>query len=157
MFTIYVPLISDEEAMPKRLVDVSPQGHERVAVIDDDPGVLFVVKTFLERLGYQTTHFQSAKAFLDALDVRHQAFDVVVTDLSMPEMSGIQLVRHLAEHHPTLPVILTSGFDEPLQSISGTPCSVQAVLRKPYGAVDVGRAIRRVVTSASRMPTSQER
>jgi len=138
-------------ALMKRLVDVSPQGHERVAVIDDDPGVLFVVKTFLEPLGYQTTHFQSAKAFLDALDVRHQVFDVVVTDLSMPEMSGLQLARHLMEHHPKLPLVLTSGFDQPLQSLQVPAHSIQAVLRKPYGAIDIGRAIRRVVTPASRV------
>jgi len=144
-FEVYIPLISDEEVKAKRLPEVSPEGHERVAVIDDDPGVLFVVKTFLERLGYQAAHFRSARDFLDALETRGQEFDVVVTDLAMADMSGIQLARYLTEHRPDLRVVLTSGFDEPLEAAQVPASPAHAILRKPYGAVDIGRVIRRVV------------
>jgi PAS domain S-box-containing protein len=141
---VFIPLISRDEAMTRRLVDVMPEGHEAIAIIDDDPGVLFVGRTFLERLGYKPTHYSSARAFLADIENRKDAFDVVVSDLTMPEMSGIQLARHLDLHHPNLPVILTSGFDDPLLTVASPPASIKAVLRKPYGAVDIGRVIQRV-------------
>ena len=142
---VYLPLISKEEAMTRREDDVAPDGNESVAVIDDDPGVLLVVTNFLERLGYSVAHYDSAKQFLADVTQSNHKFDAVVSDLTMPEMSGIQLARALGELAPELPVILTSGFDEPLQQIASTPPSIKVVLRKPYGAAELGRVIQRVM------------
>ena len=147
---VYLPLLSGQEAAMRRVDDVRPEGTEAIAVIDDDPGVLLVAKSFLDRLGYRTTHYSSARPFLQDLETRSQSFDVVVTDLSMPGFSGIALAQHLAQNHPSLPVILTSGFDEPLQTVGSAPPTVRAILRKPYGAVDIGRVIRRVLKQTAR-------
>ncbi|MGD9202646.1 MAG: response regulator [Chitinispirillia bacterium] len=149
VFNVFILLISASEATIHRLTDVSPEGNEVVAVIDDDPGVLFVAITFLERFGYETTHFSSAQAFLKNLTTNKRSFDVVVSDLTMPVMSGIQLAHRLYEYNPHLPVIITSGFDEPLHIVTSLPVSIKASLAKPYSAIDLGKTIRRVLSKKS--------
>jgi two-component system response regulator FixJ len=79
-----------------------------VALIDDDAAVLDAFRYYLARQAIRTSTFQAAKDFLEALD-RHEQFDCVVSDVRMPGMSGLDLMKHLNERRYAGPVILITG------------------------------------------------
>ena len=89
----------------------APRGRgEHVLCIDDDPAMVMMTETLLQRAGYHVTVFEHPLAALAAARANPCEFDVVVSDFNMPEMSGMELAQALALVAPRLPVVVTSGF-----------------------------------------------
>jgi len=80
----------------------------RVLVVDDDQGVRNVVKTVLERRGYDVTAAEDGRSAITA--VEDEKFDVVIVDIFMPGMDGLETIRMFNRHAPAVPVIAISGF-----------------------------------------------
>nr|WP_321984221.1 response regulator [uncultured Lichenicoccus sp.] len=126
-------------AMP--LADVQPS-DARLLVIDDDPDVREVTVETLRALGFDVVAAESAKL---GLDILHSGLelDLVVTDFSMPEMNGIEFIRHAHESHPHLPCLLVTGYAETsdfAEAISGGI----TILRKPYRMKELAATIERL-------------
>jgi two-component system, cell cycle sensor histidine kinase and response regulator CckA len=117
-----------------------------VLVVDDEPGVRRFATRALEREGYSVLQAGDGTEALELLSSRNGAIEVVVSDIVMPRMNGVELMQSLATSHPHLPVILMSGYATTALSELGiaAPCSV---LSKPFTAErlleEVQRCIRR--------------
>jgi CheY-like chemotaxis protein len=127
-----------------------PMGKESILFVDDEPELALLGKQALERFGY--TVFSTAKA-VEAFDVFRAApdkFDLVVTDQTMPEMTGMELAAELRQIRPNIPVILCTGFSELVTEQNMRAAGIQEVVMKPLIMHEAGRIIRRVLDREGR-------
>ena len=122
----------------------------RILIVDDNSMGLVARRTVLEELGHQVHTCSTAEDALEACG--KQRFDVVVTDYKMPNMDGVEFIRELRKHHPTVPVILISGFTDAL-GLNESSTGADAVIQK--SALEVGhliRAVNRLLKNPQRKP-----
>jgi PAS domain S-box-containing protein len=142
VFTVYLPVEDTEARETPVLPSPLSGGSERVLVVDDEPSVATLCGTILERLGYTARVVTDPLIALEIFRSGAGTFDIVVTDMSMPGRSGIQLAREIKAIRPELPVILTSGFSEELIADEPPTPFIDAMVRKPYTQADLAAAIR---------------
>jgi PAS domain S-box-containing protein len=131
-FVVYLPATESREVGPAPApVDVTTPGRgERVAYVDDDEVVLLMVERLLDRAGYAVTAYSSPQDLLDAVRRGTSCFDLLITDYSMPGMTGLDLAREVRALCPGLPVVVSSGFvSEELRAAADT-AGVRHVLHK---------------------------
>ncbi len=114
-----------------------PRPAGRVLVIEDDLAVADVAVGSLERLGYMTVAVDRAAKALELL-YRGERFDLIFSDIMMPEMSGMELAEEIARQHPGIPVLLTTGYNN-----MQTAGQHRDILIKPYSLDTLKRAITR--------------
>jgi signal transduction histidine kinase/ActR/RegA family two-component response regulator len=144
-FQIYLAQMdADVESEAKREEPVA-RGHERILVVDDEETVAQVVKESLENAGYQVTICTDSVEALELFRANPKQFDLVLSDLTMPRMTGLELVRKIAAIQPHLPIILTSGYGSDLTAEITSELSVRAYLMKPFAQNVLGQTIRQVL------------
>jgi len=112
-FHIYLPAIAEDISSEQIVAEEIPRGNgERILFVDDETTIAIILERILERLGYIVTIFTNSVEALEAYKNNPENFDLVITDMTMPEMSGIELTRKLLTLRPNLPVILCTGFSE---------------------------------------------
>jgi RNA polymerase sigma factor (sigma-70 family) len=122
-----------------------------VALIDDDAAVLDALSYYLARQAIRTSTFQAAKGFLEALD-GHEQFDCVVSDVRMPGMSGLDLMKHLNERGYAGPVILITGHGDVDMAVGAIKNGAFDFIEKPF---DEARLLASVRQAAERMRQSK--
>jgi DNA-binding NtrC family response regulator len=118
----------------------------RVLVVEDNVDVGAFSTQVLQDLGYETIWAKSAKEAMSLIE-DGQPFDVVFSDVVMPETNGIDLAKTLRERYPTLPIVLTSGYSDVLAEKGRHGFSL---LQKPYAAEELSRVLR-LACAGSRM------
>jgi PAS domain S-box-containing protein len=145
-FHIYLPAISApaaEDAAPSRDL---PRGRaERILFVDDEEIQVQLAQELLEDLGYAVTGVRSAVEALDLFRARPDAFDIVVTDTTMPGMTGDVLAAGLLRIQPRLPVLMCTGFSERVSDAQVRAIGVRELLMKPFSLEDLASAIRRAL------------
>jgi CheY-like chemotaxis protein len=121
-------------------------------VVDDEQGVRDFARIVLERLGYQVDLACDGVEALDKLEVDPEGFDVVLLDLSMPRMGGMETLHHIRGQFDDLPVVLSSGYNEDDSFDRGAGSSPTQFLKKPYRAEDLEDVIRMVGIKTATMP-----
>jgi CheY-like chemotaxis protein len=119
--------------------------HGRVLLIDDDRAVLSVCRELLELLGYEVLPVSDPQDALDRFSSEPLAFDAIVTDQTMPKMTGIELAEALVKLRPEIPIVLTTGFAEADVLDRGQDSPIAEVVSKPYTLEDLGAAIARAI------------
>jgi len=145
-FEIYLPLI--EQTIPENPVDKNeplPTGNERILLVDDEIAIAGLERQVLERLGYQVTSFVSSIEAWAAFEESPHAFDLVISDMSMPHMTGEQLAGKISEIRPDLPIIICTGFSERLDLATAQAHGIKHLLMKPASMSDLAVAVRRVL------------
>ncbi|MBX3744543.1 MAG: response regulator [Verrucomicrobiae bacterium] len=115
--------------------------------MDDDEAIVFITSRVLERLGYQVTGLLNAQVALQQFEASPDAFDVVVTDLSMPGLSGIELASELRRIRPDVPMVLTSGCIRPEDLEMATRLGRTEVVGKPSPPEELDAVLRRLLES----------
>jgi PAS domain S-box-containing protein len=118
------------------------QGSERVLVVDDEEVITKVLRASLGRLGYSVTTYTNPLDALESVRRNPDAYDVVVTDLAMVEMSGLDLAAEIREVRSGLPVLLCTGYTEFDDHARATEIGIHAVLKKPLPTRALAGAIR---------------
>jgi PAS domain S-box-containing protein len=155
-FRIYLPALlegaTDGPATEQKM-DL-PRGTERVLVVDDEPALVEMARQILTRLGYQVTGFSDPREALARFQDAPHAFDLVITDMTMPKITGRKLAHAVRQVRRDLPVILTSGYSNSIGDEEARQAGFSAFLKKPYGALALSQAVRRVLddAAASRIP-----
>ena len=104
---------ADAEAR-KQVAQEKPRSHsERVLFVDDEESMVFLMERWLERLGYKVKGCTVPQKALEMFRSRPHDFDIVMSDLSMPEMSGVELAREILQIRPGMPILITSGYVAP--------------------------------------------
>ncbi|GMV43345.1 MAG: hypothetical protein AMXMBFR64_50610 [Myxococcales bacterium] len=129
------------EPVPPR----NSRGSERVLFVDDEPALALLGREMLEALGYSVASFTSSAEALRVFGADPGAFDVLVTDQTMPELTGDALIRAARAMRPELPAIICTGYSHTLSPEAALDQGIDAFLYKPLVAEDLGAAIREAV------------
>jgi CheY-like chemotaxis protein len=113
-------------------------------MIDDEAMLVQLGCTQLQRLGYETVGCTDSRVALDTFRAAPTRFDFVITDSTMPGMTGMTLARELQRLRPDLPVILCSGSHEGLDPERTAAQGIAAVLLKPWTPQELARTIQRI-------------
>ena len=147
-FTVYLPQWESAPAptTPAPVPLLQEQGC--VLMIDDDAMLVQLGCTQLKRLGYEAVGCADSRVALDTFREAPTRFDFVITDFTMPGMTGMALARELQRLRPDLPVILCSGSHEGLDPERAATQGIAAVLLKPWTSQELARTIQRVCQSS---------
>jgi len=122
-----------------------PRGSGRILFVDDEEQIVNAFSAILGSLGYEVTPFTAGRPALEALRAGPDAYDLVITDYTMPKMTGIEIAAAVREIRPDIPVILCSGFVHDAMEEAARRAGVRETLMKPLGAEELAAAIRRVL------------
>jgi len=145
-FHVYLPVLEtsdppETEMQPRPL----PTGTEHILLVDDEVSVVHLEKQMLERLGYRTTSFTDSRDALAAFETAPSRFDLVITDMHMPELTGLQLAEKMIAVKPGLPVILCTGFSERINREEIGVMGIRDLLMKPVGMMDLAHKVREML------------
>ncbi|MEH0022807.1 MAG: cache domain-containing protein [Desulfobacter sp.] len=132
-FYIYLPVAPEEKPMPSgRQKSGSPGGGtETIMVVDDEPGIRDFTKEFLENFGYTVCCYENGELALEAFTQESNRFDLVITDMTMPFMTGVTLARHILRERKDLPIILCTGYSENISKKEAKEIGIRKYLQKP--------------------------
>ena len=120
-------------------------GNERILCVDDEKEIVRVEQQILERLGYLVTSKSSGVEALAAFQITPDNYDLVITDMSMPDITGIKLVEQLIKIRKDIPIILCTGFSEKISEEKMKTLGIKNFLIKPFAMNDLSNAIRKVL------------
>jgi PAS domain S-box-containing protein len=147
-FKVYFPVINghiESQADEKRDKDAPLVGSERLLVVDDEKPLVDLAKRMLESLGYQVTGIVGSAEALTVFMERPDDFDLLITDLSMPCMDGVELSRKTLEQRPDLPIILISGFGDSAKRKKAEAAGIRDFIMKPVTRMDLAKVVRKVL------------
>ena len=145
-FKVFLPVIKTKEEEHQVETDTPIQkGHERILLVDDQDMVAQMEKQMLARLGYHVTARTSSTDALEAFRTQPDKFDVVITDMTMPNMTGDKLAAELIKIRPAIPVILCTGFSEMMSKEKTAALGIKGFLMKPVVMKDLSSIIRKVL------------
>ena len=122
-------------------------GKESILVVDDEEYIITMMKEMLERLGYRVTAFtDSSKAYGDFRRDPYR-YDLIITDQTMPRMTGTDLAEECMRIRPDLPVIICTGFSEILTEEKAKAIGISQYVTKPVVKSEISRAIRNALSS----------
>ncbi len=142
-FNLYFP--ADTSTHPNGLTSkhtALPRGREHILIVDDEKSIVAMTKMRVERLGYTTTALTSSKDALELFMADPDQFDLVITDLGMPEYTGDQLAEKMFRVRPRLPVIICSGYNSHIDFNIETISACCRFLMKPVTHEELARSIR---------------
>ena len=149
-FHVYLPRIEHPKGVVKaEEIKPFPTGHERILFVDDEKVLVDIGKQMLERLGYQVTPRTSSTEALEAFRAQPEKFDLVITDQTMPNMTGETLAKELTQIRPDIPVILCTGYSEIPSERKLGASAVRDVVRKPIIVREMANSIRRVLEKSN--------
>jgi PAS domain S-box-containing protein len=152
-FSVYLPPAREGVEAAAVITPADVTGHEHVLVVDDDAMVAAVTQRVLERYGYRVTVQTSGVEALALLQGDPGQFDLVLTDYTMPQLTGLDLARAARQLRPDLPILLTSGLGEVPSLDERQAHGIREVLMKPVNPRDLGSAIRRALTPVPALPS----
>ena len=143
-FDIYIPVIEGEEIEKSENTMTVPSGKgEKVLVIDDEKVLVDIMEEILKKLNYEVFSFTDSKeAFLFFRD-NPDNIDIVVTDQTMPELTGLELAGKIMAIRPDIPVILCTGYSKQVRRIDLKAAGIRELLMKPVVRIEIAEAIRR--------------
>jgi two-component system cell cycle sensor histidine kinase/response regulator CckA len=118
---------------------------QHVLVVDDEPVVLSACQQLLMRLNYEVTACESSERALELLRRQPAAYDVLITDQAMPDLTGPDLAAEARRLRPDLPIVLATGFLDDIARTAVATLGIDSVLSKPYTLRDLSTALRTVL------------
>jgi CheY-like chemotaxis protein len=142
-FVVYLPQM-EEDAPPSEAPPLTPLplGKECILFVDDEAALSAMGQAMLERLGYEVVACSSSLEALETFRAAPRRFDLVITDQTMPYLTGEALVRTLRHIRPDVPIILCTGFSHRLDAQKARALGINAFLMKPWQSDDLARAVR---------------
>jgi len=132
-FHLYFPAVEqvvEESQAPRQETQLAGSGR-RILYVDDEEALVFLATRKLEHMGYKVSGFTDAENALREFRLRPDDFDLVVTDVSMPGMSGLELARELIAVRANIPIIVTSGYVRPEDEAKAEEIGIREFLLKP--------------------------
>ena len=145
-FQVYLPLMKTSEVAGSISEPMAMEtGTERILLVDDEAPIANLVKQMLERLGYSVLMRTSSLDALDSFKASPDFYDLVITDMSMPHMTGEQLAGKMLTVRPDIPIIICTGFSERLTKDTAKAMGLKGFLLKPVIKSAMAKEVRRVL------------
>ena len=143
---VYLPIMKKmKEIDSAALAKPIQGGSERILIVDDEEMIVSMEKLMLERLGYHVTPMMGSVETLAIFKKNPDNFDLLITDMTMPQMTGIQLAKEIRSIRPDIPVIICSGFSDQINSDTSKAMGIQGYLMKPVIKKELANTIRAVL------------
>jgi len=147
-FRIYLPALFEQRPSDERPRARTIEGQgEHVLFIDDEPALVELLRDQLVILGYRVTAHRSSLAALADFRARPLDFDVVLTDLTMPAMSGADLAEEIFKLRPDLPIVIATGYGHVMTEERAKELGLRPLLYKPFTMANLGDAIQEALAS----------
>ena len=149
-FRVFLPIARSfsSEKVDSLVEAIILRGTERVLLVDDEEAIIKMERQMLERLGYQVTSSSSSLEALEIFRGDPDKFDLVITDMAMPKLSGDKLTAELKKIRSDIPVLLCTGFSEVIPEEMASSLGIGGFLMKPIIAADLSKKIREVLDEA---------
>ena len=149
-FKIYLPTADKHErSLPQETVEGVPGGSERIIFVDDEEALAMLGNNLLSKLGYEVSSFTNSSDALQAFREAPDNYDLIITDMTMPVMTGVELARKVKQVKPDIPIIICTGFSENLDKQRANEMGICAYLTKPVLQKDLAHTIRKALDSGS--------
>ena len=145
VFRVFLPVVQEEMHSEPEPHEHLKTGTEHILVVDDEESIARMIGTMLRRLGYDVVTRTSSVEALELFKNSSKKFNLVITDMTMPNMTGKELVQKMREIRGDIPVILCTGFSELMTEQQAKAMGIQAFLMKPVLREEMARTIRRVL------------
>jgi PAS domain S-box-containing protein len=149
-FNVYIPSVKEQTVDQIPMNAELPGGDEHILLVDDEPAVVDVGRHLLKKLGYRVSTADGSMAALELFRHAPHDIDLVVTDMTMPTMTGDKLAVELLNIRPDLPIILATGYSINLSPGKALRMGIKAFLHKPIVEADLARIVRDVLDAAQR-------
>ena len=144
-FHVYLPKLESGDSSEAKALTPIPKGTERILLVDDEEELVNATKQMLEHLGYKVSATMNGPDALDLFCQQPQHFDLVITDYTMPRMTGVDLVKEMLRIRPDIPIILSTGFNERITGEKAQEIGVNAFVMKPFTVREIAEIVRRVL------------
>ncbi|THB75532.1 MAG: response regulator [Desulfobacteraceae bacterium] len=146
-FTVFLPVCDAKGKKQTQVAAKDSRGTETILFVDDEPSIVKLNANFLGQLGYTVKTCDNSLKALEVFSSDPSRIDLVITDMTMPKMTGDKLAMELLKIRPDLPVILCTGFNKSINDISAEMIGVKALLHKPVSFHFLSQKIRQVLDS----------
>ena len=150
-FHVYLPVLpSQADILQVGAVTTAqiPTGNERVLVVDDEEGVMVMEQRILTGLGYTVRGFTDCTEAMDEFFRHSDAYDLIITDMNMPRISGAELTEAVKAVRPGIPVIMCTGFSEIMNEEKARRLGINKLVMKPLTVKELAQAARQVLDAA---------
>ena len=145
-FTVYLPRLASEEPSSQAAPDGPPRGSERILLLDDELVQIQSVRAMLRMLGYEVVALTDGQEALTRIQADPQAFDLLITDQTMPHLTGVKLAKEVLGIRPDLPIILCTGYSEAVDANEARALGIRDFLMKPYSVRKMAETVRRALS-----------
>ncbi|MBR9982417.1 MAG: response regulator, partial [Desulfatitalea sp.] len=146
-FEVLLPVATRTAPMDMTAAGPPPGGTERILLVDDESALLHMGNQVLSKLGYRVTVAQDPREALALFDREPRAFDLVITDLTMPHLIGTELARRLLAIRPDLPILLCTGYGDAVANGDLQTLGIRELILKPLLRSELAVAIRRALAA----------
>ena len=146
-FYIYLPIVKkqDDPKTPIIKKTFSLKGNEKIIFVDDEESIRQIAKEFLEKYGYKVSLFENGVEAYREFEKKPHQFDLAVTDMTMPGMTGYEFASNILKNKPEFPILLCTGFSEDISEEKAASIGIKALLFKPIPMKDLAKKIRAVL------------
>ena len=144
-FSILFPVAAEKPEIEKDTTEELPLGSETVLFVDDEESIVKVVPRMLERLGYQVKIALTPQDALAQFSADPKHFDLVITDMTMPQMTGVILSEKIMGIRPDIPVIICTGHSDMIDEERAKQLGIAAYVMKPIIMTEIAKTIRKVL------------
>ena len=144
-FRAYFPVIDRQIEPATAAEEPIPSGNERILFVDDEPALTNIGKQTLESLGYDVQTRTSSIEALELFKAQQDRFHLVITDMTMPNMTGEELAQELMHIKPSIPIILCTGFSAKIDDRKASAMGIRAFVLKPMVLREIATTIRKVL------------
>jgi len=148
VFTILLPAMMKRDQLRSDQPETMPRGAESILFVDDEPSIAKLGRLILERLGYSVTGKTSSLDALALFKAHPDQFDLVITDMTMPELTGDRLTIELLKIRRDIPVILLTGYSKKISDETALEMGIRAFGYKPIVQADLAKIVRKVLDEA---------
>jgi PAS domain S-box-containing protein len=144
-FALYFPRIESIEEYPEQRPEASPAGKERILLVDDEEILVTVTSELLSTLGYEVVSAARSSEALELFRSQSDRFHLVITDQTMPGMTGMELAAELLRIKPDISIILCSGFSDEKVRETASTIGVRTIMSKPFSLQELAATVRGVL------------
>ena len=145
VFTVYLPITKERTEGKSYQQETLPCGNERILVIDDELPIAKMSSQILLKLGYNVTIRTSTIEAMELFRSKPNDYDLVITDMTMPNMTGDKLAIELMKIRPDIPVVLCTGYSKKISVETASEIGIKAFAYKPIVRADLAKTVRKVL------------
>ncbi len=145
VFSVYLPAIAEDIKPAEESSTTIPGGNETILFVDDEDILIELGRDMLEDLGYQVVACQDSHHALEAFRSQQNRFDIVITDMTMPGMTGLDLAREILKIRPDIPIILCTGFSELVTEEKAKGIGIREFMMKPFTTKTIAEVINKAL------------